>query len=200
MQLFPPPYSGAMMESLHSRIVTCLIERAPNSLTLNNLSGLLPGVDIQAIEEELQALVTEGVLRERASAKTKDYLLSSYETIPTREFISLNGMKLPRLIAGDIARPEDVNIFFETLAHRLLEVEAAAEEKLNERLKSYWGNVVTLFGAFIGVFSLIVGFVKTIPIEKDATFMSVLSIGTAQVLPFAIVLAGFVWFLKWQFK
>jgi hypothetical protein len=189
-----------MMENLRSRIVTCLIERAPNPLTLGNLSVLLPDTDPQALEKELQALAVDGTLLERPGPKKKDYLLSSYKGIPIREFVSLNGMNLPRFIAGDVARSEDINIYFETLSLRLLEVEATAEKKLDERLKSYWGNVVTLFGAFIGVFSLIVGFVKTISIEKDATFISVLSIGTAQVLPFAIVLAGFVWFLKWKFK
>lgn len=188
------------MENLRNRIITCMIERAPNPLTLDNLSVLLPDTSSIAIEGELKNLVGSGELLEKAGPIKNVYLLSSYKGIPTKEYISLNGMNLPRFIAGDVGRSEDINIYFETLARRLLEVEATAEKKLDERLKSYWGNVVTLFGAFIGVFSLIVGFIKTISIEKDATFISVLSLSTAQVLPFAIVLAGFVWFLKWQFK
>lgn len=188
------------MENLRNKIISTLIERAPNPLTLDNFFTLLPNSDMTALAKEIQTLMDEGAIQERSSPRNKDYRLPSYEHIPIKEYISIAGVKVPRALAGDTARSESVNIFFETLARRLIEVEANAEKKLDERLKSYWGNIVTLFGAFIGVFSLIVGFLKTIPIEKDATFLSVLSLGTAQVLPFAFVLAGFVWFLKWQFK
>jgi hypothetical protein len=188
------------MENLRNSILTCLIDRAPNSLTSKNIFGLIPTADIKAIEGELDAMVAEGALLVRSGARSRDYLLPTYDAIPIKEFVNINGVKLPRFIAGDTVRPEDVNIFFEALAHRLLEIESTAERKIDERMKSYWGNVIVLFGAFIGVFSLIVGFVKTIPLAEDATFMSVLSVGTAQVIPFGIILAGFVWFLKSQFK
>jgi hypothetical protein len=177
------------MENLRTKIQTTFVERAPNSLTLNNLAKLLQGEDLHAIEKELQKMVSEGVLVERSAGRNKDYLLTSYSGIPVREFVSVGGVKVPRLLHGDTARPEDVNIFFEVLARRVL-----------ERLKSYWGNIITLFGAFIGVFSLIVGFIKTAQLDKDATFVSVLSVSTAQILPLALVLGGFIWLLKSQFR
>lgn len=188
------------MESLRNRMLTIFIERAPNSLTTNNLIGFLPGSDLQALEKELQKMVSERVLVERSTAKNKDYLLLSYENLPIKEYVSVKGIKVPRLIAGDTVRPEDVNIFFEVLARRTLEVETEAERKLDDRLRSYWGNVITLFGAFIGVFSLIVGFLKTVPMDKDTTFASVFILSAAQVLPLALVLGGFVRLLKAQFK
>ena len=112
----------------------------------------------------------------------------------------MSGIKVPRLIAGDTARPEDVNIFFEVLARRMIQIESDAEHKLDDKLKSYWGNIVTLFGAFIGVFALIVGFLRTVPFEPGSTFSSVLILSSAQVLPLAAMLGAFVWFLKLQFK
>jgi hypothetical protein len=188
------------MENLRTKIQTTFVERAPNSLTLNNLAKLLQGEDLHAIEKELQKMVSEGVLVERSAGRNKDYLLTSYSGIPVREFVSVGGVKVPRLLHGDTARPEDVNIFFEVLARRVLDVELEAERKIDERLKSYWGNIITLFGAFIGVFSLIVGFIKTAQLDKDATFVSVLSVSTAQILPLALVLGGFIWLLKSQFR
>lgn len=141
-----------------------------------------------------------GALRVKAGPKRNEYGLPSYENLPTREYISIGGVKVPRMIAGDTARSEDVNIFFEALARRLVEIEAQAQQQFDEKLKSYWGNIVTLFGAFIGVFSLIVGFIKTVPVEPHATFLSTLAVSSAQVLPLAIVLGAFVWFLRAQFK
>ena len=81
-----------------------------------------------------------------------------------------------------------------------LQIELEAEKKLDERLKSYWANVVTLFGAFIGVFSLIVGFLKIVPLEANSTFWSVFILSSAQVLPLALMLGAFVWLLRALFK
>lgn len=187
------------MENLRSRIQMTFIERAPNSLTLNNFAVLL-SAEPHAIQQELLKMVAEGLVVERAVARNKDYLLASYNGIPVREFVSISGVKVPRLVHGDTARPEEVNIFFEVLAKRVLSVETEAERKMDERLKDYWGNIVTLFGAFIGVFSLIVTFVKVAPVDKDATFVSVLAITSAQMIPLALVLGAFVWFLRYQFK
>lgn len=92
------------MESLRNRVHTTFVERAPNSLTLNNLAGLLPGEDFRAIEKELQKMVSQGVLTERSTARNKDYSLASYNGIPIREFVSIKGVKVPRLLHGDTAK------------------------------------------------------------------------------------------------
>ena len=188
------------METLRSRILACFVERAPNPLTSSNLLSLLPGDDLSAIERELTAMSEGGALRSRMGPKRAEYGLPSYEYIPVREYVAIGGVKVPRMITGDTARSEDVNIFFEVLARRLVEIEAEAQAKFDEKLKSYWANVVTLFGAFIGVFSLIVGFLKTIPMEQNASFWSVVALGSAQVIPLAVVLGAFVWFLRAQFR
>jgi len=127
-------------------------------------------------------------------------VLPSYDRLPVREFVSVGGVKVPRLIAQDTARPEELNIFFEVLARRMFHIETEAERKADEKLKSYWANIVTLFGAFIGVFALITGFLKTVPLEPGSSFMSVLILSTAQVLPLAVILGAFVWLLRLAFK
>ena len=191
-----------MQESIRNRIQAAMIERAPNSLTLRAFESIL-GVGQSEIEPELKKLVTEGILIERPSNapyKRADYLLKSYEGIPVREFVTISGVQLPRLHHGDTARPEDLNLFMEVLARRLLAIEADADRKMEEKLRRYWGEIVTLFGAFIGVFALIVAFLRTAPLDKDASFSSVILLMSAQVLPLALILAGFVWFLRRQFR
>jgi hypothetical protein len=188
------------VENLRNKIQTVFIQRAPNSLTLTNLSALLGGEDLHALSQELQRMVAERVLVERTSARNKDYLLASYNGIPVREYVTVGGVKVPRLLQGDTARPEDLNIYFEVVAQRLVAIDAESEKRIDERLKGYWGNIVTLFGAFIGVFSLIVAFIKPIPIGPDATFVSVLALTAAQLIPLALVLGAFVWLLRVLFK
>lgn len=188
------------METLRNSILTCVVERAPNSLTAANLYGLLVGPDPNEIQKELDSMVADGALVARTHARTTDYLLPSYEGLPVREYVSVGGVKVPRLIAQDTARPEELNIFFEVLARRMLQIEAEADRKSDEKLKAYWANIVTLFGAFIGVFALITGFLKTVPLEPGSTFSSVLILSTAQVIPLAIILGAFVWLLRVLFK
>lgn len=188
------------METLRNCILTCLVERAPNSLTAANLFGLTGGADPHEIQKELDSMVADGSLVARTHARTTDYLLPSYEGLPVREYVSVGGVKVPRLIAQDTARPEELNIFFEVLARRMLQIEAEADRRSDEKLKAHWANIVTLFGAFIGVFALITGFLKTVPLEPSSTFWSVLILSTAQVIPLAIILGAFVWLLRVLFK
>lgn len=188
------------MESLRNKIHICLVERVPNALTLANLLGQIPGVDAQTMEKELQGMSSDGLVVIRPGKRYADYTLPSYEGLPIREYLTVGGIEFPRLLSDERARPEELNIFVEVLAKRMLQIELEAEKKLDERLKSYWANVVTLFGAFIGVFSLIVGFLKTVPLEANSTFWSVFILSSAQVFPLALILGAFVWLLRALFK
>jgi hypothetical protein len=188
------------MENLRSRILQCFVERAPNPLTSANLRSLIAGADPGELERELISMTEDRALLSRMGPKRAEYSLPSYDHMPLREYVAIGGVKVPRMLTGDTARSEDVNIFFEVLARRLVEIETEAQSRFDEKLKSYWGNVVTLFGAFIGVFSLIVGFLKTVPLEANTNFWSVLALSSAQVIPLAVVLGGFVWFLRAQFR
>lgn len=188
------------MDSLRNKIHTCLIERAPNALTIRNLVDLFPDTDAHTIENELKSMSAEGLVTIRPGIRYSDYVLRSYEGLPISEYMTVGDFKLPRLLSDDRPRPEDLNIFVEMLAQRILQVEHDAEKKLDERLKSYWANVITLFGAFIGVFALIVGFLKTVPMEQNLTFESALILSAAQVLPLAVILGTFILLLRVLFK
>jgi hypothetical protein len=188
------------MESLRNKILICLAERAPNSLTLPNLLSQIPDIDIHALEKELQSMATDGRVIMRPGKRYSDYVLPSYDGLPVREYVAIGDIKVPRLLSDERARPEELNIFVEVLARRIVQIEQEAEKRLDERLKNYWANVVTLFGAFIGVFSLIVGFLKTVPLETNSTFWSVFIQSSAQILPLALMLGGFIWLLRTIFK
>lgn len=187
------------MESLKVLIQDCLVSRAPNSLTVANIASLL-AEDPRAVESELKRLCISGLVIERPGNRSSDYVLPSYANIPVKNFVAVGGIKVPRLLSDERARPEELNIFVEVLARRILQSEEEAESRLDERMKNYWANIVTLFGAFIGVFSLIVGFLKTVQIEQNSTFWSVLALSCAQTIPLAIVLGGFIWLLKRLFR
>ncbi len=188
------------MENLRNRIHVCLGDRAPNSLTLANLMCVIPGAEPSALEKELQSMATDGLILIRPGKRYADFVLPSYDNIPVREYVAVGDIKVPRLLNDERARPEELNIFVEVLARKIQQIELEAEKKLDNRLKAYWANIVTLFGAFIGVFALIVGFLKTVPLEENSTFWSVFILSSAQVLPLAFILGAFVWLLRALFK
>ena len=189
-----------MKESLKTIIHSTLVERAPHGLTVDNLIQLIQGEGSKSIIDCLNQLIEEGIVSKREGNIKDDYCLTSYENIPTKKYININGIKVPRMLANDTARPEDINLFFESLANKTAEIENTIEERLNEKLKSYWANIIILFGVFIGLFALIITFVQKVEIKGSETFWNVLSLNTAQVVPLAIVLAGFVYLLKRLFK
>lgn len=191
-----------MEESIKTRIHNAFIERAPNSLTIDNLIKLIEGVNASQIESFLNEMIDDGLaVKRQGQGKIKDdYNLVSYNNIPSKEYITIGDIKVPRLLANDRARPEDINIYIESLAKKSVELENNIESTIDERLKGYWANIIVLFGIFIGLFSLIITFVDKVKIDASQSFWSVLSLNLAQVLPLAIVLGGFVFLLKKMFK
>lgn len=189
-----------MPESTKENIHSIFIERAPNSLTVDNLISLIQGESVKNIEACLKQLVEEKVIEERDGEVKKDYKLISYKNIPSKQYMNINGIKVPRLLAKDHIRPEDVNIYFESLANKLTSIERTTEERINEKLKEYWANIIILFGVFIGLFSLIITFVEKVELKGGESFLNVLLLNVAQVIPLAVVLAGFVYLLKKLFK
>ena len=189
-----------MAESIKTKVHSLFVERAPNHLTVDNLVTLLGGLSTNQIETALNQLIEEGFIVERKGKIKDDYALSSYDNIPSKQYINISGVKVPRLLANDVARPEDVNVFFESLAKKTGALEDDFERRVDEKLKAYWANIIVLFGLFIGVFSLIITFVEKVELKSGETFWNVFLLNSAQVLPLALVLAGFVFLLKKLFK
>jgi biotin operon repressor len=185
-----------------NQVLEIFHKRAPNFLTLDNIAYDLPGIDRNAIQKAVDELCANGVLvKTEGKNKVKDhYALPSYDNIPVKEYMSISGIKVPRVLAYDRPRPEDLNIFFESLARRSASLESEFNKIVEEKLQSYWANIIILFGIFISLFALIVTFVEKVEIESGSSFWGVFALNAAQVLPLALVLAGFVWLLKWLFR
>lgn len=111
------------MESLRNKIHVCLLERAPNALTFANLIGQIPGADTHTLEKELQSMSDDGLVVIRPGKRYPDYALTSYDGLPIREYVAVGDIKVPRLLSDERARPEELNIFVEVLARRMLQIE-----------------------------------------------------------------------------
>jgi hypothetical protein len=185
-----------------NQVLALFHKRAPNFLTLDNIAYDLSGFDRNAIQKVVDELCGDGVLvKTEGKNKVKDhYALPSYDNIPVKEYMSISGIKVPRVLASDRPRPEDLNIFFESLARRSASLESEFNKIVEEKLQSYWANIIILFGIFISLFALVVTFVEKVQVESGSSFWSVFALNLAQVLPLALVLAGFVWLLKWLFR
>lgn len=189
-----------MTESLKPRLHSTFIDRAPNPLTVDNLVFLFEKTDARDIEKCLAELTTEGILANKKMGKKTGYYLSNYEDIPTKSHMSIGSLKVPRMLANDMARSEDVNIFYESLAKKVAFIEESIEDKVNEKLKEYWGSIIILFGVFIGLFSLIVNFVQKVEIQPESSFWDILLLNSAQVIPISLVLLVFICVLHRLFR
>lgn len=190
-----------MKKDLEAEVLFSFYKRAPNSLTLDNLLFDIPETDATSIDQALAKLVISRKLTNtpgEGSIKAH-FNLTSYENVPVKDYIDIGGVKVPRLLAYDRPRPEDLNIFIEALAKRSLSLEVEFESRLDAKLRDYWSNIIVLFGIFVAVFSIVVTFVGKVEVRQDSTFMQILLINFAQVIPIAMVLGSFVWLLKKQF-
>ena len=191
------------MNSLETnQVLEIFYKRAPNFLTLDNITYDIPEIDRNDIQRVIDKLCEQKILaKTEGKDKIKDhYALPSYENIPVKEYMSISGIKVPRILAYDRPRPEDQNIFFESLAKRSASLESEFNRIVEKKLQSYWANIIILFGVFISLFALIVTSVEKVKVEADGTFLDGLALNAAQVLPLAVILAGFVWLLKKWFR
>jgi len=181
-----------------NQVLEVFHKRALNFLTIDNIAYDLFSSDRNDIQKTVDELCSDEVLiKTEGKGKIKDhYALPSYDNIPFKEYMSISGIKVPRVLAHDRPRPEDLNIFFESLARRSASLESEFNKIVEAKLQSYWANIIVLFGIFISLFALIVTFVEKVAVVPGSSFLNVLALNTAQVLPLAVVLAGFVWLLK----
>ena len=195
------------METIQDRILLCFVERAPNPLTAQMIYIALndSAITFPTVEGELKKLCTAGKIREHGQrpqgigpigSYRVGYVLPTYDNIPIKMHINIKNFTMGRFLGGDAARAEDFNILIETFARELTKVEQEAEDRIARTMQQYWANVIALFGAFIGVFSLITGFLRTVPFEKDSTFLSILVLSSAQTLPLALILLVFMLILR----
>lgn len=195
-----------MNSEIESEILQTIIERAPNSLREETILYDLSDYKPEEILGSLGNLVKQGkIIRkehkvERAGVLVRTYMLSSYENIPIRRSIKIGDMLIPRMLDSDIGRAEDVNGSVEALSKYANSLEDRFVKMYREEMKSYWGGIITLFGIFVGLFSLIIVGSQKIIITENWSLGTVFLANFVQVAPLAVVLILFVVLLKFIFK
>lgn len=194
-------------------ILESLRHRAPNAVReavlIEDVLEQARGIHLRAVNDALKELVAEGKVLEspftnrRTHAETMTYTLHSYDGISLRDTIQVGDYIIPRIKDGDRALGEDWNVAFEELFRRLVDSEerflALREELVRDR-KSYWGYLITLFGVFIALFSMITGTAQGLTIDPSWSLLDVFLFNLAQVGPLTIVLIVFVVLLRIVFR
>jgi len=179
-----------------------IYHRAPNSIREDYIIRELKSFEREDIRKELSsmrrdsAIIRDVVQNLAIKEDTTSYRLDSCEGIPVRKTISIGGLQIPRLMDADPARAEDVNYLLESLAQYSNSLEDRFKQILKKRMKSYWANIITLFGVFIGLFSLINISISKITIDQSWTRDQIFWNNFEQILPTAIVLVIFMFLLK----
>ena len=184
---------------------------APNSLLLGYIKFHLPKDNSDEIEKALEELTSEGflnvkegynencpTLNRRSWQITKDHL-GDY---PIQTDIELGELSIPRMLDGDLNRAEDINNVVHAF-DRILEQEIKKlKNSYNRELKRVWGTVVTIFGLFLALFSLInvaikpVYFSDKLELSQKAIILQTLY----NILPLSLVLGIFLFVLYKIFK
>lgn len=189
--------------NLKNRIKKLFIERYPNSLMEVHIVNELDGWDVNEINESLEQLVKDGFLSLRTDPvrlrtnpsevilERKSYFIAQELNVPIETEINVGGVDIPRMIDGDVARGEDIN----ATALRFNKVFSRMSEDLRNELKhettKFWGTLVTTFGLFLSIFSLLNLSIKLVPYSSDMALKEVLLQSIVNILPLAIVLAVF---------
>lgn len=195
-----------MSNKIKGEIIKAIADRAPNAVREEVIIEDLKKYEESAVKNCLKDLVKEESMVADSHTITDvnitvtTYKLPSYENIPIRTSIEMNGIEIPRLIDMDKARAEDTNLLIETLSKYSHSLERRFSEIHKEEMGRYWANVITLFGLFLAVFSLIITSVNKIAVDTAWGIKRTFFFNLAQVLPVAIVLFSFIVVLKFLFR
>ncbi len=132
--------------------------------------------------------------------ETQIYKLSNLNNIVIREYINVGSSKFRRILSNDPILPEAINMQVEQLSDYTNNLEERFSKIVATKLKSYWANIITIFGIFIALLSFIFTTVNKIQILESWSFFDIFLYNTAQILPVAIILVGFSILLKLLFK
>lgn len=185
---------------LKDRIKLFFFDRAPNSLTIEHISSAFRQTQGSEIKKALDELVDEEYLEVihyqtnaraphlvRIGYKLRNDLLTDY---PIATTIEIGSITIPRMIDGDVARAEDINAagmaFNQIVDVKLAELKTSFENET----KKFWGTLVTIFAAFVTLFSLINFAVKPLYFSTDLnlTTCELFKQTTANILPLGGIL------------
>ena len=186
-------------------------DKAPNALVFEHISYAFPHISKSDLEKALNELVADGFLITKSypnkhypKFNRTGYHISSDELgdYPVETEIVIGDFKIPRLLDGDVARSEDINCismsFEKVINPRIEEV----KRLVHSESRKYWGMLITIFGIFIALFTLINAAVKPVYFSSDLNltskqifFQTLYNIG-----PLAVLMFLFVWALYFIFR
>lgn len=187
-------------DSIKDRILEIMIRCAPNYVREEIILQQLGEYDSLQVKKALDALVQDSKLEQPYSQDVDRHLLQggyslpSYENIPIRKTIKIGDSEIFRILMTDLVKlmPEDFNQAIESLSEYAGSLENRFRRLVDEEMKRYYGNLITLFGIFIAIFSLIIVALPRISYRAEYGFWKILLETSAQTLPVALILAIFV--------
>jgi tetrahydromethanopterin S-methyltransferase subunit G len=196
-----------MSDAIKDDILKFLADRAPNWVRKEIIKNRLDKYDDEEIESTLGEMVKEKKIIQPpalhgTSTVSQGYALPSYENIPIRRTIKVGNTEVHRVLQSDYIQTslEDINEAVERLSEYSNSLEDRFQELFKEETKKYWGSIITLFGIFVAVFSLINVALPRLNMPAGQGFWAILWNNTAQVLPVAVILAIFIFVLAKLFR
>lgn len=140
-------------------------QKIPNALLPDHIANSL-GLKIETVKEvvdglEKEGLIIKGAVSPKLPSRISYNLKVGSKDYPIEEHIMIGNYAIPRMLDEDVARAEDVNQAIEFLHKFTGELENKFQVKLDNQLKSFYGNLIAIFGIFIAIFALIMTAVKT---------------------------------------
>jgi hypothetical protein len=193
-----------MVEDAEDAVLRLLTDRAPNSVSELVIRQRLPAFGAETLSEALDHLAgTERVEMQPDPRPGLDrpinyYRLKSYQNLPIRHTIKVGDQEIPRVLSVSSPRflPEDLNEQIERLAEYTDTLEKRFADLVKEEQRGYWANVVTIFGVFVSLLTLIIVGLPKITTDPSLPFWQVVELNFAQLLPVASILAAFVLLLR----
>jgi hypothetical protein len=189
------------------KVYQALVNRAPNSVRITTLEHLLPGYSAEAILESAEQLRASNLIE--INEMTNQYLpgrvipvfkVKDVKNLPIIEKINVGDIEFPRLLDGDDANADDINVFIEALAEYDNKIEKRIENLTADMTRRYWADVATLVGLFVSVFALILRSSDPIVVQNLNGASDLFYLKLAELAPLAIILFGFVLMLRFFIK
>jgi hypothetical protein len=183
--------------TLEDQVLRVFRYRAPNKLIKDMLYIDLPKLGQAQIDAAIDLLEKKGIL---IQGPPNAYSLQSLANVPIRKYIKVGATRFRRILVGDPLLPEPINMQVEMLAKYADSLESRFRSLISKRMRSYWANIIIVFGVFVALFSFVLVSVSKIQIDDKWTFWDIVLKNVAQLLPLAAVLGAFAVLLKILFR
>lgn len=185
------------MSSINTKIIGIFEDRAPNSLFAELIQSELEEYDLSIIENALADLEAKGIIKSQGG---RLFVLSNYGSIQSKKYITIDNLKIRRLLGGDPVSAEAINMALEKISEYSSGLESKYSKIAERKMKSYWANIIVIFGIFISIFSIIGNMAGKIQIESSWSLIDIFLKNLMQVLPLTVILITFIIVLKIVFK